>query len=117
MQIIYQDEYGVGVYWGPSSYPAGIGDAVIVDNEEYRVKSRVFYPQDDKIIITITENMVMSVQKESADTGRLNTLNNAIIAVSRRQDVSEKKNKTLNGQVASVRQYIKQKNYQDKKDT
>ena len=117
MQIIYQDEYGSGVYWGQSSHPANVGDSVIVDDEEYRVKSRVFFPQDDKIIITITQNMVKSAQKESTDSGRLNEMSNAILAVNKRQDASEKKGRALNEQIGSIRKHINQRIQQEKKDT
>ena len=49
MQIIYKDEYGVSLYWGASSHPANIGDTVIIEDEEYRVKSRIFSPVKDDV--------------------------------------------------------------------
>jgi len=117
MQIIYQDEYGSGVYWGQSSHPANVGDSVIVDEEEYYVKSRVFFPQEDKIIITVTQNMIRSTHKESTDSGRLNEMNNAILAVNKRQDASEKKGRALNEQIGSIRKHINQRIQQEKKDS
>lgn len=117
MQIIYQDEYGEGVYWGQNSHPASIGDTIIVDDEEYRVKSRIFYPQDDKIVITVTQGMIRSAQTESTDSGRLNEVKNAILAINKRQDASEKKGRALNEQIGSIRKHINQRIQQEKKDT
>jgi septal ring factor EnvC (AmiA/AmiB activator) len=117
MNIIYQDEYGSGVYWGASTHPANIGDTVIVDAEEYRVKSRIFYPQEDKIVITVSQGSYRApVAESSSDNGRLNQLNAAIINTNKRIDDTEKKNRALNEQIVSVKKHINRRIQQDKKD-
>ena len=117
MQIVYQDEYGSGVYWGASTHPASIGDTVIIEDEEYRVKSRIFYPLEDKIIITISQGSYRPpVTESSSDNGRLNQLNAAIIQTNKRIDDTEKKNRALNEQIVSVKKHINRRIQQDKKD-
>ena len=119
MQIIYQDEYGSGVYWGASTHPANIGDTVIIEQEEYSVKSRVFYPQEDKIVITLIQGSYKSSVRESSDdAGRLGQLNAAIINTNKRIDATEKKNRALNEQLVTVRKHINQRiREENKKDT
>ena len=118
MQIIYQDEYGSGVYWGASSHPANIGDTIIVDDEEYRVKSRVFFPQQDKIVITVSQGSYRAPVAESSgvDAGRLNQLNAAIINTNKRIDATDKKSRAVTEQVGSIRKHINQRIQKDKKD-
>jgi len=117
MHIIYEDEYGTGVYWGASTHPANIGDTVIVDGEEYRVKSRIFYPQEDKVVIVIAMGSYRApVAESSADKGRLSQLNAAIINTNKRVDATDKKNRALTDQVSVVRKHINQSIRQDKKD-
>jgi hypothetical protein len=117
MNIIYQDEYGTGVYWGASTHPANIGDTVVVDGEEYRVKSRIFYPQEDKIVITVSQGSYRAPVAESAvDAGRLNQLNAAIINTNKRIDATDKKSRAVTEQVGSIRKHINQRIQQDKKD-
>jgi hypothetical protein len=118
MQIIYKDEYGVSLYWGVSTYPANIGDTVIIEDEEYRVKSRIFSPVKDEIIIVMTQGTYRAPVAESAvDAGRLNQLNAAIINTNKRVDATDKKTRALTDQVSSVRKHINQRIQQDKKDS
>jgi len=118
MQIIYKDEYGVSLYWGASTHPANIGDTVIIEDEEYRVKSRIFSPIKDEIIIVMTQGSVRTPVSETAsDAGRLNQVNSAIMQTNKRIDATEKKNRALNEQLVSVRKHINQRIRQDKKDS
>ena len=117
MTIIYQDEYGTGVYWGASTHPANIGDTIIVEGEEYRVKSRVFFPEQDKIVITVSQGSYRAPVAEGAvDAGRLNQLNAAIINTNKRIDATDKKSRAVTEQVGSIRKHINQRIQQDKKD-
>lgn len=117
MVIVYQDEYGAGLFWGESTHPANIGDTVIIEDEEYRVKSRTFIPEKDKIIVTVTQNMLRANVAESADNSRQNQMHNAIIELTKRQDVTEKKHRALSDQFSTVRRHISNKAQQDKKDS
>lgn len=118
MTIVYQDEYGTGLYWGQSSHPASVGDTVIIEDEEYRVKSRTFMPEKDDIIIVLTQgSMRAPVAESTVDAGRLNQVNAAIINTNKRIDATEKKNRALNEQIASVKKNINRRTQQDKKDS
>ena len=121
MQIIYQDEYGETIYSSkediPSTQIPAAADTVVIDDEDWRVRSRVFHPAHNIVVVIITQNMIKSTQKESTDSGRLNEMNNAILAVNKRQDASEKRGRALNEQIGSIRKHINQRIQQEKKDT
>lgn len=116
MYVIYIDEYGESIYWGSVSYPAQVGDTIMVDGEEYFVKSRLLIPQEDKIIITVTQNIVRSSVAENSDNGRHTQMHNAIIALSKRQDASEKTEKALREKLISTKKNLTRAIKQDKKD-
>ena len=120
MVIKYEDEYGTSIFWNnaANSHPANIGDTVIVDEEAYRVKSRVFYPKEETIVIVVSQGSYRTPVAESSgvDAGRLSQLNAAIINTNKRTDAVEKKNRALNEQIVSVRKHINQRIQQDKKD-
>lgn len=117
MNIIYQDEYGSGLYRGTSTHLANIGDTVIIEDEEYRVKSRTFIPEKDEIIVTVTQNMLKANVAESSNNSRQSQMHNAIIELTKRQDVTEKKHRALSDQFSTVRRHISNKIAQDKKDS
>lgn len=114
MKIEYQDEYGITLFQG-SSVPAAVGDIVIIEDEEYRVKSRVFIPAQDLVIVELTQNTVRSSVQESSDSSRLNSMHNAIVASGKRQDSIEKKNRALTEEVRTVRKHINAQIQRDKK--
>jgi len=118
MTIVYKDEYGVGLFWGESSHPANVGDTVIIEEEEFRVKSRIFIPERNEIIIIVSQgfNKSQTPSETSNDNGRLNRLSNAILDVNKRLETVEKKGRTLTEQVVSVKKHINQRIQQEKKD-
>jgi len=117
MKINYQDEYGEQLYSTNGDITPSIGQSVIFDDEDYRVKNVTWMIEHGYVIVEITQNTVRSTQKESADSGRLNEMHNAILAVNKRQDASEKKGRALNEQIGSIRKHINQRIQQEKKDT
>ena len=118
MTIVYKDEYGVGLFWGVSTHPANAGDTVIIEEEEYRVKSRIFIPERDEIIIIVSQGFGKSPTSPATDNdnGRLNKLSNAILGVNKRLESVEKKGRALTEQVVSVKKHINQRIQQEKKD-
>ena len=117
MKINYHNEYADLIHSVNSDMAPSVGQAVIFEDEEYRVKNVIWMIERDYIIVELTQSMVKSTQKESTDSGRLNQINNAILAVNKRQDASEKKGRALNEQIGSVRKHINQRIQQEKKDT
>lgn len=118
MNIIYEDEYGTEIYSRELivAIAPQPGDTIIIDEEDYRVKSRTFYPSNDALVVTVTQNMVRSNTTESTDNSRHNETKNAILALSKRQDASEKKNRALNEQIVTVRKHVNQQIRKDTKD-
>ena len=109
MQVRYIDEYGTGLYWGQTAQPIApmVGDAVIIEDEEYRVKSRTFLPEKDEVVIEVTQNIVKSRDAEDSTTGRLAEMQRAIVDINKRQDLAEKRTKSLREQAMSIRQHIR----------
>jgi len=118
MNIIYEDDYGTEIYSRELTVAIAPqpGDTVVIDDEDYRVKSRAFYPSNDTLVVTVTQNMVRSGVTENADSGRHNEMKHAILALSKRQDASEKKNRALNEQIVTVRKHVNQQIRKDTKD-
>ena len=108
MKIIYSDEYGEEIFRSGIGILPSIGDTVSIDDEDWKVKSRVFIPKEDSVVIEISQNMVRS---KSSDDGsdRLAEMQRAIISVNKRQDVVEKKSRILREQLVSVRTQLRNK--------
>ena len=117
MTIQYIDEYGELIHSATGNATPSIGQSVVFANEEYKVKDVIWLIEDDCVNIVLTQNAVKSVQKESTDSGRLNEVKSAILAINKRQDASEKKGRALNEQIGSIRKHINQRIQQEKKDT
>ncbi len=115
--IIYEDEYGNEFQYRQTTIIPNVGDAVIIDEEEYRVKSRTLYPKVDSIVIIITQSIGRTSVAESSDTGRLSRLQSAIIETNKRQDAVEKKQRTLGEQISTVRRHVNQQIQKDNKAT
>lgn len=106
MKIRYVDEYGVDVYETESLFIASVGDTVVFDDEDYRVKSRILDPREGVVVIELTQNQVRA--KASDDNGdRLAEMQRAIIQVNKRQDTQERKAGHLKEQLVSVRSYLR----------
>ena len=117
MKIQYQDEYGESLHIADVDVIPSVGHSVIFADEDYRVKSVTWVIEHGYIIVEITQNAVKSVQKESDNSGRLNEMHNAILAVNKRQDASEKKGRAITEKVSSIRKHINTRIKQEKKDT
>jgi hypothetical protein len=118
MKIQYEDEYGETLHIGTGEVTIvpTVGDFVILNEEDYRVKSVTWMIDHDFIVVMITQNMVKSSKKEDDNSGRLSEMHNAIVALNKRQDSNEKKSRALTEQITTVRKHINQRIQQDKKD-
>lgn len=120
MKIIYEDEYGETIYQSAQDVPAAqiptASDTVVIDDEDWRVKSRVFHVKENTVVVVITQNMIRSKDAASNDSGRLNEMNRVILDLSKRQDASEKKGRMLTEQISTVRKHINTTIRNEKKD-
>lgn len=106
MKIKYVDEYGVVVYESESLFIPVIGDTIVFDDEDYRVKSRTLDPRSGIVMIEMTQNQIKA--KASDDNGdRLAEMQRAIVQVNKRQDTQERKAGHLKEQLVSVRSYLR----------
>jgi septal ring factor EnvC (AmiA/AmiB activator) len=108
MQVRYVDEYGNGLFWGETKQPIApnVGDTVILEEEEYRVKSRTFLPEEEVVVIELTQNQVRSKAPDEVGD-RLKEMQRAIVEVNKRQDSQEKKSRLLREQLVSVRTHLR----------
>lgn len=115
MQVRYVDEYGVDLF-NPTDnpfkdfFPPSVGDTVVIEEDEYRVKSRTFHPYHNVVVIEMTQNLVRSKSSNDEEDGRLKEMQRAIVEVNKRQDQHEKTSRILREQLVSVRQYIRRNN-------
>ncbi len=116
MKIQYEDEYGETIYTTTADMVPTTGEFIIFRDEEYRVKSVTWVIEYNTIVVVITQNMVKTSAKDDNNSGRLTEISNAILAVGKRQDVSEKKGRALTEQIGTIRKHINQRIQQEKKD-
>lgn len=120
MKIIYEDEYGETIYQSAQDVPAEqiptTSDTVVIDDEDWRVKSRVFHVKENAVVVVITQNMIRTNDTTNNDSGRLKEMSRAIIDLGKRQDASEKKGRMLTEQVSTVRKHINTTIRNEKKD-
>lgn len=110
MKIHYEDEYGVALFSsGEDGYfPPSIGDTVIIRDEEWRVKSRAFYPDKGFIVVQVSQNQVKIAEADAPDD-RLNEVKNAVAKLDKKVTTQEKKQRMLSEELVSVRTYLKAK--------
>jgi hypothetical protein len=118
MKIDYEDEYGNKLYQKPAGdfQPPFPGDTVVIDGQDWIVKSRAFIPQEQTVIVYVAEHIMRTQRSENSETGRLNEIHNVILALNKRQDTTEKKSRALNEQIGSIRKNINQRIQRESKE-
>ena len=109
MNIQYIDEYDRELFVSSKNEIPNVGDTVILDSEEWVIKSRIFYPEDDSVTINLTQhnsnNSNNSILSNASDL-KLRDIKNTISRISDRQDINEKKTKNLNNKIDTVKQKL-----------
>lgn len=106
MKIVYEDEYGEVLFKGTSTVLPNSNDPVVLDEVEWFVKSRIFHPEDDTVVIVVAENAESENFTEAKDS-RLNEMKSAILDLRRRQDKNESKGRLLREQLVSIRSFLR----------
>ena len=111
MQVRYVDEYGSGLYWGQTAQPIApvIGDTVIIDDEEWFVIGRTFYPTQDVIIVTLSDNLPRAKSQKSGSNDRLTEVKNAIVGIKSKQESQDKQTRMLSEEIITIRKYLNNK--------
>ena len=106
MKVIYEDDYGNRTY---NQFVAVPGDIVMIDGEDWLVKTRFYDLANDELLISLTQKSVREKVEESKDgtTGRLSEMQRAIVDVKKRLDSQDKLTKSLREQAMSIRQHIR----------
>jgi hypothetical protein len=107
MKIQYEDDFGSAVYiaYNKDAVPR-IGESIIFDNEDYRVRDIIWLIEKDEVIVVITQNSIKP-QKEDSESGRLAEVKNAIVTLTKQVATQTKKGKLLSEELVSVRTYLK----------
>ena len=109
MKIHYQDEYGEELYVAYNKNAVSrIGETVVIDKEEYRVKDVIWDAASDDVIVEVTQNPIRRAKEPTEVDGRLKEVQRAIVETNKRQDLQEKRTKSLREQTMSIRQHIRQ---------
>lgn len=121
MKLHFEDEYGnvlkVKIANTVTNIPQ-TNDTVIIDSEEFLVKSRTFHLDHDIVVVSITQTMPKIISGTKQPDSRLNEVKTAIMGLTKRQDVLEKKEIHLNEQISNFKKQMTQLNRQQpKKDT
>lgn len=119
MKVYYQDEYGDDVYIQDLSdnvywkcIIASPGDSVMLNNEEWWVASRTFYP-DNGVVISISQNPRKNKDPEVKED-RLNEMKAVILDVQQKQNKQEKRIKALREQAMDIRSHIREQDRKNK---
>lgn len=108
MIVVYEDDYGeelLKINNPPSATIPRDGDSVIINEEDWRVKSRTFYPSQSAVVISLTQNMVRAAKNPPED-GRLQEVKASILELANKQSATEKKVRTVTEQTATIRKHI-----------
>jgi hypothetical protein len=107
MKIHYQDDYHETIYtaYNKEVVPR-IGDAIMFDEEDYRIKDVIWAVEIDEVIVMVTQNLVKNQKEDGTDT-RLAEVKSAILNLDKKVKTQEKKSKLLSEQLVSVRSYLK----------
>ncbi len=121
MIVQYEDEYETELYKTTTDNVVlpNIGDTVMIADNQYITKARTFYPDAGGVVITLAEGgySLKAPIAEKVDATRQNQMHNAIIELTKRQDVTEKKHRAVSDQLGSVKRGINQRIQQEKKDS
>jgi hypothetical protein len=106
MKVYYQDEYGADLFNGDSDVIPRVGETVVIDDEDFKVKDVWWTVQGNYVTVSVSQNQMKS--KASDDVGdRLAEMQRAIVQVNKRQDTQERKAGHLKEQLVSVRTYLR----------
>jgi hypothetical protein len=116
MKVKYINEYDVELFTDMSGWPATKGDSVILADESWTVRGRVFYPEQGTVVVFVAQSELRIKDTTADDSGRLHEMNRAILALGKRNDLADKKQRLVTEQVSSIRKHINQQIQKDKKN-
>lgn len=116
MRVLYVDEYGEDLFAYESDIIPTSGDTVSIEDEDWRVRSRTFIPELSTIVVELTQNLIKS-KASNEDDGRLKEMQHAILDITKRQNLQEKRTKSLREQAMSIRQQIRRNTPKSKETT
>jgi len=114
MKIYYQDDYATTIFTKDSDAVPRIGEAVVFVDEDWRVKSVTWMIEEDAVIVVLSQTIVR-VAEETSLQETVQDLKKTVTAVVQTQLTQDKKTRQLREQVATLRQGINQRIYNESK--
>jgi hypothetical protein len=114
MKILYQDEYANNIHEQDVDTVPRIGDSVMFVNEDWHVKAVTWMIERDAVIVELSQNII----RESKDTSPyeiIEDLKRTVSSVVQTQQAQDKKTRQLREQIATLRQGINQRIYNERK--
>jgi hypothetical protein len=115
MRIYCIDEYESVIYDGESASTPRIGESIFFADNEYKIKDVTWHLGNSTVVISVSQTEDRIVQEKDTSVGRLNEINNAIIALNKKHKTNEEVITNLSDQVSFLKKTLKQKVYQDNK--
>lgn len=117
MIVVYEDEYGEELLKiNDTDLVPDISDSVIINEEEWRVKTKTFYPSQNVLVILLTQNVSRIASVKDSTEGRLNEVKSSILELANKQQVTEKKVRAVREETASIRKHINTQIQKDRKN-
>jgi hypothetical protein len=114
MKIYYRDDYGTDIHSRDSDAVPRVGESVSFVNEDWRVKSVTWMIQEDAVIVELSQTVVR-VAEENSLQETVADLKKTVTGIMQSQQAGEKKTRQLREQVATLRQGINQRIYNESK--
>ncbi len=114
MKIYYQDDYATTIHTRDSDAVPRVGENVSFVDEDWRVKSVTWMVEEDAVIVVLSQTVVR-VTEESSLQETIADLKKTVTGVVQTQQVQDKKTRQLREQVATLRQGINQRIYNESK--
>ena len=114
MKIYYQDDYAVNIHQHDSDVVPRVGDAVSFVHEDWHVKSVTWMIEEDAVVVVLSQNVIREA-REDILRETVSDLKKTVSGVVQSQQMQEKKTRQLREQIATLRQGINQRIYNERK--
>ena len=114
MKIYYRDDYAVDIHSRDSDAVPRVGENVSFVDEDWRVKSVTWMVEEDAVIVELSQTVVR-VAEENSLQETVADLKKSVAGILQSQQAGDKKTRQLREQVATLRQGINQRIYNESK--
>lgn len=114
MKVYYQDGYGVNIHEHNTDAVPRVGEAVSFVDDDWYVKSVTWIIEEEAVVIVLSQQVIREI-KEDVLKETVADLKKTVSGVVQSQQMQEKKTRQLREQIATLRQGINQRIYNESK--